>query len=511
MTRIVECVPNISEGRRREVVEDLIQVIATTPGVTLLDHEMDADHNRSVLTFAGEPEPVMEAAFRVAKRAAEQIDLNHHRGEHPRMGATDVIPFVPVEGVTLDDCAQMARLAGRRIGEELGIPVFLYEAAASRPERVSLADVRRGEFEGLREAIGNDPAKRPDFGPERIHPTAGATAVGARRFLVAFNANLNTGDVRVAKAVARAIREQSGGLKHVRALGFSIEGGRRAQVSMNLVNTEATPIHRVLALIRDEAARHGAAISGCEVVGLVPEAALLDAAEHALQIENFRRDQVLELRLKHPPVGEGTTIASFFDQVGAGTPTPGGGTVAAFAGGLATCLATMVANLTIGKKKFAAREGEMREVKARAEALRRSLLGLARADSEAFEAVLEAGRLPQGTREELAVREAALAAAGLEAARVPLRTAEACVEVVEAAGRAARVGNPNAVTDAGVAGLLAAAAAEGALLNVQINLKSLPEGADKQEVEAELRRLASALREASESCRAAVSSTINAF
>ena len=510
MPRIVECVPNFSEGRRRDVVEALIQAIAATPGAILLDHEMDPDHNRSVLTFAGEPEAVAEAAFRAAKRAAELIDLNQHRGEHPRMGATDVIPFVPVEGVTLDDCAELARALGRRIGDELGIPVFLYEAAATRPERFSLADVRRGEFEGLRDRIGKDPARQPDFGPAKIHPTAGATAVGARRFLVAFNANLNTSDVRVAKSIAKAIREQSGGLKHVRALGFSIEGGRRAQVSMNLVNTEATPIHRVLALVRDEAARHGAAISGCEVVGLIPELAMLDAAEHALQLESFRRDQVLELRLKQPPVSEGTTVASFFDQVAAATPTPGGGTVAAFSGALASSLATMVANLTLGKKKYAAHEPALRELKVKAEQARRQLLALARADSEAFEAVLRVGRMPQATPAEQVNRTKVLAEANLEAARVPLRTAEACLEVVQIATQAAQLGNVQAVTDAGVAGLLAHAAGEGALLNVQINLKSLVEGVDKNGVETDLRRLAAALRRAADECRGAVSSKLEA-
>ncbi|MGH7730095.1 MAG: glutamate formimidoyltransferase, partial [Candidatus Eiseniibacteriota bacterium] len=396
MARIVECVPNVSEGRRREVVEELAQTIAAVPGAILLDSEMDADHNRSVLTFAGEPAPVMEAAFRVVKRAAELIDLNHHSGQHPRMGATDVVPFVPVEGVTLDDCAELARTTGKRIGEELGIPVYLYEAAATRPSRVSLADVRHGEFEGLRERIGRDETRAPDFGPPRIHPTAGATAVGARRFLVAFNANLNTGDVRVAKAIAAAIRERSGGLKHVRALGFSIDGGRRAQVSMNLVNTEATPIHRVLALVRDEAARRGAAIAGCEVVGLIPEVAMLDAAEHALQLEGFRRDQVLELRLKQPPLTGAVTLASLLDQIAAPTPTPGGGTVAAIAGALASCLAIMVANLSIGKKKYAEHEEALRGAKRDAERLRAELLAHARADAEAFGAVLEAGRLPEG-------------------------------------------------------------------------------------------------------------------
>jgi glutamate formiminotransferase/formiminotetrahydrofolate cyclodeaminase len=508
MPRLVECVPNFSEGRRREVVEQLIQTIASTPGAILLDHEMDPDHHRSVLTFAGEPDAVAEAAFRVVRRASELIDLAGHRGEHPRMGATDVVPFVPVEGVTLEECAELARRVGRRIGAELGIPVFLYEAAASRPGRVSLADVRRGEFEGLREAIGKDPERTPDFGPERIHPTAGAVAVGARRFLVAFNANLNTADLRVAKRVAAAVREQSGGLRHVRALGFAIEGGRRAQVSMNLVNTEATPIHRVLALVRDEAARHGASISGCEVVGLIPEAAMLDAAEHALQLEGFRRDQVLELRLKQPPVSEGTTMASFMDQVAAGTPTPGGGTVAAVAGALASCLAAMVANLTIGKKKYAAHEAEVRETKTRAEAARRELMALARADSEAFEAVMKAGRMPQATPSEQAARDKTLADANLEATRVPLRTADVCLEVVRLAARVAQVGNVRAVSDAGVAGLLATAAGEGALLNVQINLKSLGEGADKNGVETDLHRLGAALREAAAECRGAVGSTL---
>lgn len=510
MARIVECVPNVSEGRRPEVVQELVEAIVSVPGAILLDGESDADHHRSVLTFAGEPEPVMEAAFRLVKRAAELIDLNHHRGEHPRMGATDVVPFVPVEGVTLDDCAEMARTTGRRIGEELGIPVYLYEAAATRSSRVSLADVRRGEFEGLRDLIGRDDSRTPDFGPARIHPTAGATAVGARRVLVAFNANLDTPDVRVAKAVAAAIREQSGGLKNVRALGFSIENGRRAQVSMNLVNVEATPIHRVLALIRDEAARHGARISGCEVVGLVPEAALLESAEHALQLESFRRDQVLELRLKAPPLTGAVTLGDFFDRVAAPTPTPGGGTVAAVTGALASCLATMVANLTIGRKKYVDAEAAMRELKREAERLRGELMALARRDSDAFDGVLRARRLPQSTDAERQDRDRAVAAAELEACRVPLETARACVRVVTLAEAAVRQGNVNAASDAGVAGLLARAAGEGALLNVQINLKSLVPSADKEAVSAEFEAARAELHDAAGRCSAAVESAMTA-
>jgi glutamate formiminotransferase/formiminotetrahydrofolate cyclodeaminase len=492
------------------VVDELIQVIGSVPGVIVLGSEMDADHHRSVLTFAGEPEPVMEAAFLLVERAAQRIDLTQHEGEHPRMGATDVVPFVPVEGLTLEDCAAMARKVAERIGRELHIPTFLYEAAASRPDRVSLADVRRGQFEGLREAIGTDPERAPDFGPDRIHATAGATAVGARKFLVAFNANLNTADVRVAKAIASTIRERSGGLKNVRALGFSIEGGRRAQVSMNLVDVEATPIHRVLALIREEAARRGAAISGCEVVGLIPEMSMLDAAEHGLQLEGFRRDQVLELRLRQPPLSEAVPIATFFDQVAAPTPTPGGGTVAAFAAALASTLASMVANLTMGKKKFADREAEMREIKTAAAGLRTTLLSLARRDSEAFDAVLKARRMPQSNEAEGAARTEALTAAEWAATRIPLETAEACLEVLRLAATAAERGNPNAATDAGVAGLLARAAAEGAALNVEINLKSLSEGADKQQVDASLRRIRQELEPVARRCAEAVQAVMNA-
>lgn len=510
MTQIVECVPNFSEGRRREVVDELVAAVTAVPNVIFLDSEMDPDHHRSVLTFAGEPEAVLEAAFQVVKRAAETIDLRQHRGEHPRMGAADVVPFVPVEGVTLEDCAELARRLGRRIGESLGIPVFLYEAAATRPERVSLADVRRGEFEGLRELIGKDAARDPDFGPHAIHVSAGAVAVGARRFLVAFNANLNTADVRVAKAIAAAVREQGGGLKNVRALGFSIEGGRRAQVSMNLVNTEATPIARVLALVRAEAARHGATVSGCEIVGLVPEVALLDAADHALQLENFRRDQVLELRLRRPPMSDGASLGGFLDSVAAATPTPGGGTVAAVTGSLAASLAAMVAGLTVGKKKYADREPAMKEVLREAASLRRALMSLARRDSEAFEAVLKARRLPSGTEDEAAARARAVGAAELEASRVPLATAEACLRVLEMASEAAKFGNPNAASDAGAAALLARAAAEAALLNVEINLKSLPSGADKTDVEAAWQRVRDALGPVARRCAEAVHSAMSA-
>ncbi len=491
MFRLVECVPNFSEGRDRALVDRLAAAAAGVPGVVLLDTELDPDHHRSVITFAGEPDAVVEAAFRAASLAVETIDLRTHRGQHPRMGAVDVIPFVPVEGVSLDECVGLARRLGARLGDELELPVFLYEAAATRPAYQNLAEVRRGEFEGLSTALGTDPARDPDFGPRRVHPTAGATAVGARKPLVAFNANLATADVQVAKAIAKAIRHQSGGLRYVRALGFAIRGGRQAQVSMNLVDTEGTPIHRVLALVDHEARRYGTHVTGCEVVGLVPQAALLECAEHALRLENFRRDQVLEIRLGRPPLGGGLALDGLLERVAENTPIPGGGSVAALAGALAAALAQMVANLTLGRKKYAASEEAMRALRDEAEAARRELLGLMRRDSEAFEALLAAGRGPQASPGEAALREAAVRRATLEAARVPLRTAELAALVAGMARRAAESGNPNAASDAGTAAWLARAAGQGALLNVEINLQSLSEDADKRDVQhaaAEARR-----------------------
>lgn len=294
MQRIVECVPNFSEGRRREVIDQIVTSIGAVAGVRVLDVESDADHNRTVVTFIGEPEAVEEAAFRGIRRAAELIDMEQHRGAHPRMGATDVVPFVPVRGVTMDDCVEMARRLGARVGDELGIPVYLYEAAATRPERVNLADVRRGEYEGIRREIATDPQRAPDFGPREMG-RAGATAIGARPPLIAFNVYLTTDDVRIAQAIAKAVRHSSGGLRYVKALGLLVEG--RAQVSMNLTDYRKTPIARVVELIRAEAARYGVAIAESEIVGLVPQEALLDAAVHYLQLHRFSVDQVLENRL----------------------------------------------------------------------------------------------------------------------------------------------------------------------------------------------------------------------
>jgi glutamate formiminotransferase len=294
MRRIVECVPNFSEGRRREIIDEIVGALASVEGVRVLDVQSDADHNRSVVTMVGEPEAVEEAAFRGIQRAARLIDMDQHQGEHPRMGATDVVPFVPIAGVTMAGCVEMARRLGERVGRELSIPVYLYEEAASRPERRNLADVRRGEYEGLKVEIETDPHRAPDFGPARMGK-AGATAIGARPPLVAFNVYLNTDDVTIAQAIARAVRHSSGGLRYVKALGLLVEG--RAQVSMNLTDYRQTPIYRVVEMIRREAARYGLTIASSEVVGLIPNEALVDAARFYLQLDGFSPDQILENRL----------------------------------------------------------------------------------------------------------------------------------------------------------------------------------------------------------------------
>ncbi|MEE8163277.1 MAG: glutamate formimidoyltransferase [Anaerolineae bacterium] len=294
MRKIVECVPNFSEGRRKEVIDQIVEAMAIVPDIHVLDVQSDADHNRTVVTFVGKPEAVEEAAFRGIGKAAELIDMSLHRGEHPRMGAADVVPFVPIKNVTVEDCVAMARRLGERVGRELGIPVYLYEEAATRPERRNLAEVRRGEYEGIKAEIETKPERTPDFGPQHLG-RAGATAIGARLPLIAFNVYLGTDDVEVAKAIARAVRHSSGGLRYVKALGLLVKG--KAQVSMNLTDYRKTPIHRVMEMIRREAECYGVSVVGSEIVGLIPNEALVEAAEFYLQLGGLSSHQILENRL----------------------------------------------------------------------------------------------------------------------------------------------------------------------------------------------------------------------
>lgn len=469
-TPLVECIPNFSEARRPEVVEAILAAITGVTEVSLLDHSSDTDHNRSVVTFAGPPAAVEEAAFRGIRKAAELIDLNQHSGSHPRLGATDVVPFVPLSGVEMPECVQMARRLGERVGAELGIPVYLYEEAAARPDRVNLEDVRRGQFEGLKAEIESNPERKPDYGPARLGP-AGATVIGARNPLIAYNVYLTTGEVAIAKAIAKAMRHSSGGFRYIKGLGMLVEG--RAQVSMNLTNFRATPVHRVVEAIRREAERYGVGIHHSELIGLIPGEALMDAAAWYLQLDGFRPDQVLENRLFAAQSGP-TTGPAFLDSLAAGTPTPGGGSAAAYAGAMGAALVGMVARLTVGKKKYAEVEAQMTEILSQAERLRRELTALVDEDAAAFEAILTAFKLPKESEAQQAARSAAIEAATLNAAQVPLATAEKAVKVMALAERCAALGNLNAISDAGSACGMCRAALISAGYNVRINVNSLP-------------------------------------
>jgi glutamate formiminotransferase/formiminotetrahydrofolate cyclodeaminase len=480
---LVECVPNFSEARRPQVVEAIVAAIerAGAGGMRVLHVSSDLDHNRTVVTCAGQPEAMQAAIFAGIARAAELINLDEHQGQHPRLGATDVVPFVPLRGVTLDDCVAMARRLGERVGRELGLPVYLYEAAATRPERQNLENVRRGEYEALKAEIAASPRREPDFGPRQVGP-AGAVVIGARAFLIAYNVYLNTADVNVAKRIAKAARHSSGGFRFVKALGLLVDG--QAQVSMNLTDFAQTPIARVVEFVRREAARYGASVTRSELVGLIPQAALVDAAQWYLQLDNLEADQILENRLMAESAdGAGaapaadSAEAAFLDRLAAGTATPGGGAAAAYAGAMAAGLVAMVARVTLGKKKYAEVEAQMQSVVESADKLRADLTQAVADDSAAFDAVMEAFKLPKQTPEQQQARGEAVEQAYIHAAEVPLRVARDTVATLGLAAIAAERGNLNALSDAGSAAYLAKAALAGAALNVRANAAALQDRA----------------------------------
>ncbi|MCA2000933.1 MAG: glutamate formimidoyltransferase [Chloroflexi bacterium] len=472
-TPLIECIPNFSEARRPEVIDRIAAAIQSVGEVKLLDRSSDLDHNRTVLTFAGSPAGVEEAAFRAIKTAAELIDLDQHTGAHPRIGATDVCPFVPLGGAKMEDCVAIAQRLGQRVGSELGIPVYLYEAAATRPERVNLENVRKGQYEGLKTEIETDPNRKPDFGPSQL-PKAGATVIGARNPLIAFNVYLTTDDVDIAKKIAKAVRQSSGGLRYVKALGLLVDG--RAQVSMNLTNFRETPIARVVEFIRREAQRYGVGIRHSELVGLIPQEALVDAAVWYTQLDQFDKEQILETRLFSASAAAEDSAASgsaFPDQLAAPTPTPGGGAASAYAAAMGAGLVSMVAGLTIGKKKYAEVEAEMQAIRVVAENLRAELTQAVEDDSAAFETVMGAFKLPKGTDEEKKARSAAIINATLNAAHIPLHVCEDAVKVMELALKCAQRGNLNAISDSASGFAMSRAALTAAGYNVKINVASL--------------------------------------
>ena len=505
--RLVECVPNFSEGRRPEIVAAIRDAIAGVEGVAILDVSSDQSHNRTVVTFVAPIERAVDAAFAGMRVARDKIDLTHHTGEHPRMGATDVVPFIPLEGTTMEDCIVLARTLGDLVGRELEIPVFLYERAATTPTRENLADVRRGEFEGIRDEMNaGAPTRVPDFGPSRIHATAGATAIGARPFLVAYNVYLGPAtNLPVAKGVAKAVRGSSGGLRFVKGLGLEVDG--QAQVSMNLVDTEKTPLYRAYDMVKMEAESQGVSPTWSEIVGLVPERVLFETAARHIQLREFKPEMVLEHKVRGAVQG-GESLTGFVASVASSSPTPGGGSVAAHVGALGAALAQMVAGLTAGQKKYAAVDAEMRELGLAASALVTTLSTLVARDADAYGAVSAAYKLPSEGAEATNKRQAAITDALLGAAEVPLETARACAKVAELAATCANKGNTNAVSDAGVAALLADAACRGAVYNVRINIAALEDKSRGAGLVSEANQLLAQTRKHVEAATAAVERAI---
>jgi glutamate formiminotransferase/formiminotetrahydrofolate cyclodeaminase len=525
---LVECVPNFSEGRDRAKIEAIADAIRSVPDVSLLDVDPGYDTNRTVYTFVGAPEAVKRAALEAARAAHAAIDMRAHRGAHPRIGALDVCPFVPVSGISMDECVQLSKAFGKELAEEFGVPVFLYEKSASRPERQSLADIRAGEYEGLADKLA-DPAWQPDCGPARFDARWGATVTGAREFLIAYNINLNTKDKKLVHDIALSIREAGrsakdaegntvrvpGRLRAVRAIGWYIDSYQCAQVSVNLLNFHETPLYSVFDTVKEEAEARGLYVTGSELIGLIPLEAirscgryyrrrmgkspalsdreLVDLAAQTLGLRSVQpfepEKKIVEWAIGRAKPLVSMDLRSFVDTVSSDSPAPGGGSVAALAGALGAALGAMDANLTVGKKGYEAVSEALSALGVKAQELKRALLDIVDEDTEAFNAVMEAMRLPKSSDAEKLARSAALEAAGKNAARVPLRTAGLCLETMKLCKDAAKSGNVNSATDAATGCNMAHAGLLSAILNVRINVQTLSD----EEFRAAMRRDCGAL------------------
>ena len=540
MNKIVECVPNFSEGRDMGIIKQITDEIEKVEGAILLDVDPGADTNRTVVTFVGTPEAVKEAAFRAIKKAAELIDMSKHKGAHPRMGATDVCPFVPVSGVTMEDCVQIAKEVGERVARELGIPVYLYEEAATRPERRSLADIRAGEYEGLPEKL-KDPEWKPDFGEPVFNPKSGATVIGAREFLIAYNLNVNTRDRKLAHRVALRIREKGrivkkkdgtkervpGRLKAVRAIGWYIPEYGYAQISVNLTNYKITPLWKLFEVASEEAEGLGLRITGSELVGLIPKEAMLESGRHFLekmgkcpavpekelihiavlsmgmdQTHPFKpEEKIIEYRIAKEKNLTAMRIDDFADELSSESPAPGGGSVAALIGTLSASLSSMVANLTYNKKGYKEFNDEIAAAGIEAQKLKDRFLSLIEEDTEAFNSVMDAMKMPSGTDEEAEAKEKAIEEATKKATSVPLKTLKLTEKLLEVANVVVEKGNKNSISDAGVAAISAKAAAESAYMNVIINVPGIKDEEFKENVLKEAKEVLENVRKKSDEIR----------
>lgn len=518
--KLVECVPNFSEGRDKSILDAIAAQVKSVKNVTLLDVDPGADTNRTVFTFVGEPEAVVNAAFLAIKKAAELIDMSKHHGAHARMGATDVCPFIPVTGMTMDECIELSKKLGKRVGEELGIPVYLYEYSASRPERVNLAEVRKGEYEALQDKM-KDEFWRPDFGPMAFNEKSGATVMGAREFLIAYNINLNTRDKKKAQDIAELIREkgkvkrdaegkivkdangekvfEDGLFTNCKAVGWYIDEYNRAQISMNLTNFNITPAHVVLEKVRELATERGIVVTGSELVGLIPKDAIIMAGKYYLKRFNesaglpdrmlietaiqsmglaelapFDVDKkVIEYAIQDKNRLADMTLEGFCDELSTDSPAPGGGSVAALCAGMSAGLSAMVANLTINKKGYEKVWETAKPIAEEAQIVKLNALRAIDEDTQAFYEMMDAIRLPKATDDEKAFRNKAIQEATKKAIMVPFKSLEIAHECVLLAERISSIGNTNALSDAGVAAITANAGAKAAYLNVKINMASI--------------------------------------
>jgi len=534
--KLMECVPNFSEGRDKAVLDAIAASIKSVQGVVLLDVDPGADTNRTVFTMAGEPEAVVEAAFQAIKKAAELIDMSKHHGAHPRMGATDVCPFIPISEMTMEECAEYARKLGKRVGEELGIPVYLYENAASKEEWRNLATVRSGEYEALA-TKAKDPYWKPDFGPYEFNAKSGATAISAREFLIAYNINLNTRDKKKAHEIALSIRESGkpardengkllkdkdgnkinvpGLFSHCKAVGWFIDSYDRAQISINLTNYKVTPPYAVLDKVRELAADMGLQVTGSELVGLIPKAALVEAGKHYLtkmgESTGIPEKMVMETAIQSMGLAElgpfdldkkvieysiarqnslaAMTVNSFCDLLSTDAPAPGGGSVAALCAAMSGALSAMVANLTIDKKGYESVQQEAFAIAPLGQDIKLKALECIDKDTDAFYAMMDAMRLPKKTDEEIALRNAELEKCTQAAINAPLETLRLSVQAAELAARISKVGNANALSDAGVAALNAISAAKAAYYNIRINITGITDEQYKQQTLAEAAEL----------------------
>ena len=518
--KIVECVPNFSEGRDLKIIDQITDAIKSVKGAFLLDVDPGADTNRTVVTFVGDPDSAMEAAFQAIKKASQLIDMSKHHGAHPRMGATDVCPFVPVSGVTMDDCVEYAKKVGKRVGEELGIPIYLYEYAASKPEWKNLAEARKGEYEGLAAREG-DKYWNPDFGPNKFNAKSGATAISAREFLIAYNINLNSRDKKKAHDLALSIREKGrykrdannkilkdkdgkklmipGLFKNCKAVGWYIDEYNRAQISINLTNYKITPPHLVLEKVRELAAEKGIQVTGSELVGLLPKEAILMAGKYYLNrlgesagipekmiietavqsmglddLSSFDADEkVIEYAIAEKDNLVNMTISEFADELSTDSPAPGGGSVAALCSAMSGALSAMVSNLTFAKKGYEKVWNEAKILAETGQHIKECSIDAIDKDTQAFYDMMDAARLPKKTDEDKKTRNAAIQEATKNAILVPMETMNIALEAVELAKKVAKIGNENALSDAGVAAITANAAAKSAYLNVKINMGSI--------------------------------------